>query len=153
MSQWSLALKDALKGALVDLPAASDGTEIQHITGSGEDAFDHYPTIRVVPAGITRNYNSDSQYIDYEVDFVISTYFDIGSGIVPSEAVINTLLEFNDIILDRLDGTDWLPESTKSSKYSLMENAVSGVIDTTPSKTGTAVFSDIRYPIRYRTVL
>lgn len=146
-------LKDALKGALENLPATSDGTEIQQVVGSGEDAFDKYPTIRVVPAGMNRTVNSEDRYIDRTVNFVISTYLDLGEATTPDEDVIDALIEITDNILDRLDTTDWLPAGNKGDKYHIEEDAITGVIDTTPSKTGTAVYCDLLFPITYRTVL
>lgn len=153
MVTWSLDVKQKMMAKLEDLPATTDGTEIQAIVGSGEDAFDQYPTIRVVPNGIQRIVNSTDRYVDYEIMLVISTYLDMGKAEHPDQAVIDTMLEIVDNIFDRLDEGDWLPESNKSEKYSVMEGVMAGVIDTTPSKTGTALYCDIAYPIRYRTVL
>lgn len=150
---WSVQVKSKMMEALANLPATSDGTEVQAVVGSGEDAFEQYPTIRVVPNGIQRIYNSEQRYIDYEIALVISTYLDMGKTEHPDETVINTMLEIVDNIFDRLDEGNWLPEGEQNETFSVMEGVLAGVLDTTASKTGTALYCDIVYPIRYRTVL
>lgn len=150
---WSVDVKRRMAAALENLPATSDGTEVQAVVQSGEDAFDQYPTIRIVPNGINRIVNSQQRYIDYEIALVVSTYLDLGKESVPDAAVIDTMLEIVDNIFDRLDEADWLPEGEKTETFSVMEGVQAGVIDTTPSKTGTALYCDIVYPVRFRTVV
>ena len=148
----STEIKSAMINALENLPATSNGTEVQNIVSSGDDAFDEYPVIRVVPQGLNRNINSESRYYDYEVNYVISVYLDMGDETIPDADVIDTIQELADEIMERLDTTDWLP-TIEGYDISLVENAMTATIDTTQSKTGTALYCDIIYPVSYRKVV
>lgn len=141
-------VKDALILALSTMGEAPDGTEIQDVVSSGEDAFEKYPTIRVVPASVNRNITADVRYRDYEMMFVISVYLEMGDTAVPDADIIATMNDLIDMVYYQLDTTDWLPEDITG--LSLVNSAVASVIDTTPSKTGTAIYCDIMYPVTYR---
>lgn len=143
-------IKEALKKALKALPPTSNGTVIQAVVGSGQDAFDNYPTIRVIPSGMERVINSEKRYLDYKVNMIISIYLDMGDGTIPDEEVITTLCEIQDNIMDKLDNTDWLPQI---EGLLIVENSTSSAIDTIITKNGTALYCDITYPITYRSPL
>lgn len=148
----STEIKSAMVNALKDLEPTSNGTEIQGIVLSGEDAFDEYPVIRIVPQGFNRSINQGNRYLDYTIEFVISVYLDMGDKQTPDAEIIETIQELGDIIMERLDGDDWLPTIEGYSLY-LVENATVATIDTTASKTGTALYCDIVYPVSYRRVV
>lgn len=141
-------VKDAMMTALRELPATSNGTEIQAVVGSGEDAFDEYPVIRVVPSGIERTVSSDTMYRDYQINIVVSVYLDMGDAEFPDEEVIDTMCEIQDEIFDALDDDDWLPDV---QGLVLAESASTTTLDTIATKNGTALYCDIVYPIAYRT--
>lgn len=141
-------VKNAMMTALAELPPTSNGTEIQAIVGSGQDAFDKYPVIRVVPTGVERNVSAETCYRDYQINVVISIYLDMGDAEFPDEEIINTMCELEDAIFDRLDQDDWLPNV---QGLALAESAVSTTLDTIATKNGTALYCDILYPLTYRT--
>ena len=141
-------VKNAIMTALAELPPTSNGTEIQAIVGSGEDAFDEYPVIRVIPTGVERNVSAETMYRDYQINVVISIYLDMGDAQFPDEDVISTMCEIEDAIFDRLDKDDWLPNV---KGLALAESAVSTTLDTIATKNGTALYCDILYPLTYRT--
>lgn len=143
----AVLVKDAMKVALGGLTATSNGTEIQKVVGSGEDAFDEYPAIRVIPQGINRTITNENRYRDLQMNYVISCYLDMGDEVIPDEEIIDTLTEITDKVIETLDTTDWLPEI---DGLVLTENSLTSLIDTTPSKTGTALYCDIFYPVTYR---
>lgn len=130
-------IKEALKKALKALPPTSNGTVIQAVVGSGQDAFDVYPTIRVIPSGMERVINSEKRYLDYKVNMIISIYLDMGDETIPDEEVITTLCEIEDNIMDKLDHTDWLPQI---DGLLIVENSTSSAIDTIITKNGTALY-------------
>lgn len=148
MASISVELKQAMMEALEELPPTTNGTEIQAIVDSGEDAFDVYPVIRVVPIGVNRTVDSDLRQRDYEIDLVLSVYLDLGKSTTPDSEVIDTLLEIVDSVICTLDETDWIPDY--EGKTVLVGDAVTSAIDTTESKTGTALYCDITYPVIYR---
>ena len=141
-------VKTALVTLLGTLPATSDGTTVQAIVGSGQDAFEKYPTVRVLPAGISLATDDGGRYQDYTMNFIVSLYLDMGKAEVPDETVVDTLIEFQDLLFTALN-SDWLPETTGNSHYNIGDTAVSA-IDTTTSKTGVALFCDIQLPVTYR---
>lgn len=143
-------VKQAMMTALATLPPTSNGTEIQAIVGSGQDAFDDYPVIRVIPNGIERTITSDNLYRDYQINFVISVYLDMGDANTPDEEIISTMCEIQDNIMTRLDQDDWLPNV---QGLVLAESAVTTTLDTIATKNGTALYCDIVYPIAYRTTI
>ena len=141
-------VKSALVTLLGTLPATSDGTTVQSIVGSGQDAFEQYPTVRVLPAGISLSTDEAGRWQDYTMNFIVSLYLDMGQAEIPDETVVNTLIEFQDLLFTALN-SDWLPETTGNSHYNIGDTAVSA-IDTTTSKTGVALFCDIQLPVTYR---
>lgn len=141
-------VKTALKQLMASLPATTDGTAIQAVVGSGQDAFEKYPTIRVLPAGISLATDEDGRWQDYTMNFIISLYLDMGQAEVPDETVVDTLIEFQDIMFDAIN-TEWLPATAGNSHYNIGDTAVSA-IDTVASKTGVALYCDIQLPITYR---
>ena len=143
-------VKQAMMTALATLPPTSNGTEIQAIVASGQDAFDDYPVIRVIPNGIERTITSDNLYRDYQINFVISVYLDMGDANTPDEEIISTMCEIQDNIMTRLDQDDWLPNV---QGLVLAESAVTTTLDTIATKNGTALYCDIVYPIAYRTTI
>ena len=145
----STEVKQALMVALKGVKPASDGTEIMDVVASGQDAFDVYPVIRVVPSGGLRTINSTERFREYEIDFVISIYLEMGNTDIPDAQVISTIQELADNVMDLLDFTDWLPD-VDGGTFSVVENATTSVIDTTPSKTGTALYCDNQYPIAFK---
>lgn len=146
----TIDVKEAMMSALEEIPPTSNGTEIQSVVGSGQDAFDQYPVIRVVPSGIERTISADTCYRDYQMNFVISVYLDMGDATVPDEEVINTMCEIEDAIVERLDRDDWLPDV---SGLCLAESSLTTTLDTIATKNGTALYCDIVYPIAYRTTI
>ena len=148
----STEIKYAMAEALENLPATSNGTEIQDIVLAGDDAFDTYPVIRIVPQGMSREVNAERRYYTYTVNYVISVYLEMGDATIPDEEIIDTLQELSDNIMARLDGTDWLPTVSGYDIY-LVENSMTANIDTTQSKTGTALYCDIIYPVSYRKIV
>lgn len=146
----TIDVKEAMMSALEEIPPTSNGTEIQSVVGSGQDAFDQYPVIRVVPSGIERTVSADTCYRDYQMNFVISVYLDMGDATVPDEEVINTMCEIEDAIVERLDRDDWLPDV---SGLCLAESSLTTTLDTIATKNGTALYCDIVYPIAYRTTI
>lgn len=151
-STISVEIKNAMATALSNLTPATDGTEIQDVVLSGEDAFDEYPVIRIVPQGFERTINSENRYLDYTINYVISVYLDMGDDTVPDKDIINTLQELADKIMDKLDNSDWLP-SFDDYDIAIVENATNAVIDTTQTKTGTALYCDIVFPVSYRRIV
>ena len=147
-STMTTQVKEAMMIALQNLPATGNGTEIQAIVGSGQDAFDQYPVIRVIPTGVERNISADTSYRDYQMNFVISIYLDMGDEIIPDEEVIATICEIGDNIIERLDQDDWLPNV---AGLALAESVSSSTIDTIQTKNGTVLYCDIIYPVSYRT--
>ena len=141
-------VKSALKTLLESLPATTDGTTVQAVVGSGQDAFEEYPTIRVLPAGISLTTDEGGRWQDYTMNFIVSLYLDMGRAEVPDETVVDTLIEFQDLLFEAIN-SDWLPETTGNSHYNIGDTAVSA-IDTTTSKTGVALFCDIQLAITYR---
>ena len=141
-------VKNAMMAALGTLGPTSNGTEIQAIVGSGEDAFDEYPVIRVIPTGVERNVSAETMYRDYQINIVISIYLDMGDAQFPDDDVISTICEIEDAIFERLDQDDWLPNV---KGLALAESAVSTTLDTIATKNGTALYCDILYPLTYRT--
>lgn len=148
MSTISTEVKHAMMTALENLPATSNGTEIQAIVDSGEDAFDEYPVIRIVPVAVMRTVDAEARQLDYEMDFVISIYLELGKTGIPDSETIDTLLEIVDNALAKLDDSDWAP--TYEGKQFIVGTAMTSAIDTTESKTGTALYCDITYPVIYR---
>lgn len=141
-------VKNAMMTALQTLPATSNGTEIQAIVGSGEDAFDDYPVIRVVPTGVERVVTAETMFRDYQINVVISIYLDMGDAQFPDSEIIDTMCEIEDAIFDRLDQDDWLPDV---KGLALAESAATTTLDTIATKNGTALYCDIVYPLTYRT--
>lgn len=146
----TIDVKEAMMSALEEIPPTSNGTEIQSVVGSGQDAFAQYPVIRVVPSGIERTVSADTCYRDYQMNFVISVYLDMGDATVPDEEVINTMCEIEDAIVERLDRDDWLPDV---QGLCLAESSLTTTLDTIATKNGTALYCDIVYPIAYRTTI
>lgn len=146
----TIDVKNSMMSALEELPPTSNGTEIQAVVGSGQDAFDQYPVIRVIPSGVERNVSAETNYRDYQMNFVISIYLDMGDETIPDEEVINTMCEIEDAIIERLDKDDWLPDVRG---LCLAESAVTTTLDTIATKNGTALYCDIVYPIGYRTTI
>lgn len=141
-------VKEAMMIALESLPATGNGTEVQAVVGSGQDAFDEYPVIRVIPNGVERSIDSDNCYRDYKMNYVISIYLDMGDEVIPDEEIISTMCEMIDNVLERLDTTDWLPQV---SGLDLMGGAATSNIDTIKTKNGTSLYCDLIYPVSYRT--
>ena len=141
-------VKEAMMIALSSLPPTGNGTEIQNVVGSGQDAFDEYPVIRVIPSGIERNIDASSCYRDYKMNFAISAYLEMGDEEIPDEEIIATMCEIVDNILERLDSYDWLPDV---EGLDLMGGASSTTINTIKTKNGTSLYCDIIYPVSYRT--
>lgn len=141
-------VKEAIMTALGNLPATGNGTEIQAIVGSGQDAFEEYPVIRVIPSGVERNISADTNYKDYRMNFVISIYLDMGDEVIPDEEIIATMCEIEDEVIARLDEDDWLPDE---QGLCLAESVSSSTIDTIQTKNGTVLYCDILYPVSYRT--
>lgn len=141
-------VKEAMMAALANLPATGNGTEIQDIVGSGQDAFDEYPVIRVIPSGLERDIDADNCYRDYKINYVISVYLEMGDETIPDEEIIATMCEIIDNVIERLDTTDWLPEI---QGLDLMGGASTTTIDTISTKNGTSLCCDIIYPVSYRT--
>ena len=141
-------VKEAMMITLRTLPPTGNGTEIQNVVGSGQDAFDEYPVIRVIPSGIERNIDSDSCYRDYKMNFVLSVYLEMGDEEIPDEEIIATMCEIIDNIIYRLDTVDWLPNI---QGLDLMGGVSSTSINTIKTKNGTSLYCDIIYPVSYRT--
>ena len=141
-------VKENLMKALESLPPTGNGTEVQAVVGSGQDAFDEYPVIRVIPSGIERNIDADSCYRDYKMNYVISIYLDMGDETIPDEEIIATMCEMIDNVVERLDEYDWLPDI---QGLDLMGGATTSTIDTISTKNGTSLYCDLIYPVSYRT--
>ena len=141
-------VKEALMDALRNLPPTGNGTEVQAVVGSGQDAFDEYPVIRVIPSGIERDIDSDTCYRDYKMNYVISIYLDMGDAEIPDEEIIATMCEMIDLVIERLDEYDWLPQI---QGLDLMGGAATSTIDTIKTKNGTSLYCDLVYPVSYRT--
>ena len=140
-------VKDAIKLRLMNLPATSNGTVVQAIAGSAQDAFEQYPTVRVVPVGIERNVDSATAYEDYTLRFVITLYLDLGDAVVPDEEVIETMCEIMDNIVKRLDNGEWLPDEYGTP---IIGTTATSVCDTLQTKNGTVLYCDLEYPITFR---
>lgn len=147
-STLTTQIKEAMMSALENLPATGNGTEIQAVVGSGQDAFENYPVIRVIPSGVERDIDSDNCYRDYKMNYVISVYLDMGDEEIPDEEIIATLCEIVDNIFERLDNTDWLPDV---DGLDLMGGASTSTMDTIATKNGTALYCDLIYPVSLRT--
>jgi len=140
-------VKHAIMTALSSLTPTSDGTVIKDVVGSGEDAFDKYPIIRVLPNGITRDIDSTERHYKYTMNYVISIYLELGNDVtLPDEEVIDTLLELQDKVYKELDEGAWLPD-VGTGNLDIVENTSPSIIDTTNSKTGVAVYCDIEYGV------
>lgn len=141
-------VKEAMMTALGNLPATGNGTEVQAVVGSGQDAFDQYPVIRVIPSGIEREIDSETCYRDYKMNYVISIYLDMGDDVIPDEEIIATMCEIVDNVVECLDTNDWLPDI---QGLDLMGGATTSTIDTISTKNGTSLYCDLIYPVSYRT--
>ena len=82
------------------------------------------------------------------MNFIISIYLDMGQATVADETVINTLIEFQDLIYTAIN-SDWTPATTGNAHYNIGDTATSQ-IDIVASKTGSALFCDITLPVTYR---
>ena len=142
--------KQHLIEALKSIPPLEDGTEFNTIAEDGKDFFDTYPTIRVIPSGITREVDSELGRIDYKMDFTISVYLELNDT-TPTKDLIDTITDMTDSILYQLDYTEWLP-SPPQGKYGfvLVENSTSSTIDTIQTKSGSVLYNDLVYTITYR---
>lgn len=147
-STLTTQIKEAMMTALANLPATGNGTEIQAIVGSGQDAFEDYPVIRVIPSGIERDIDADTGYRDYKMNYVISVYLDMGDAEIPDEEIIATMCEIIDNVVERLDETDWLPAV---DGLDIMGTTTTSTMDTIATKNGTALYCDLIYPVSLRT--
>lgn len=148
----SLQIKEAMKTALQNLPATSDGTEIMQVLTSGEDQFEKYPTIRILPQDYQRGIDSDRRRYTYTVTHVISIYLELGNGATtPDSNIIDTMQELVDLVYEKLDESTWLSEIDSDDEYglSVAQNDSPVGIDVTNAQTGVALFADISYSVAY----
>ena len=149
----SLQVKEAMKVALETLGATNDGTEVLQVITSGEDQFDEYPTIRILPQDYNRSIDAENREYMYTMSFVVSIYLEIGEeGATPQNEIIDAMQELVDMTFEKLDEGDWLDTVTLPSTGSIFtaQNDSPVVIDVTASQTGIALYADISYGVTYK---
>ena len=135
---------EALKNGMTP---TSNGTTIMGYSTDGTDVFNEYPVIRVIPATIGREVDSLTRRYTYTPTFTISIYLSLADDKYPSGEVIDTLMELVDKVYDVLDETDFGAGVAVGDVKILAQSSIISEINTIESKTGTAVFCDIQYPI------
>lgn len=127
------------------LTPTSNGTTVMGFSTDATDSFDAYPVIRVIPATIGREVDSLARRYTYTPTYTISIYLNMKDDDHPSGEVIDTLMELVDKVYDVLDSYDF--ESGLTRCKVLAQSSIISEINTVETKTGTAVFCDIQYPI------
>lgn len=128
-----------------DLRPTSNGTEVMKITTEGTDDYDEYPVIRVVPSTVGRDVDSEARRYTYTPAYTISIYLDMADATYPTSEIIATLMELVDNVYDVLDGHDY--QSLPSGATLIQQSSILSDINTLQTKTGTAVYCDIQYPV------
>lgn len=148
----SVRVKDAMKVALQGLGATSNGTEVLQVLTSGDDQFDKYPTIRILPQDYNRVVNADARTYEYTMTYIVSIYLELDNQQeTPDADVVDTMQELVDKVFDKLDDEAWLENVTLPSGSIFVADGDSPVvIDVTSAKTGVALYADITYAVTYK---
>lgn len=128
------------------LTPTTNGTEVMKISTEGTDNYDEYPIIRVIPATVGRDIDSDARRYTYTPAYTISIYLDMADADYPTSEIISTLMELVDKVYDLLDGHDYELELPTGAKL-VQQSSILSDINTIQTKTGTAVYCDIQYPV------
>jgi len=144
-------IQDELASALINLPATSNGTIVMAVSKEATDTFDQYPVIRIVPATVGREIDAEARRYTYTPTYTVSIYLNLEKEEITSE-VIATLMELVDLVYNALDNTVMNDSfehilDLEAGVRCLAGSSIVSEINTVQTKTGTAVYCDIQYPV------
>ena len=144
-------IQDRLASALGDLPATSNGTIVMGVSKEATDTFSQYPVIRIIPATVGREINADERRYTYTPTYTVSIYLNLEKEEITSD-VIATLMELVDLVYNALDNTVMTDNfeselGLETGVRCLAGSSIISEINTVQTKTGTAVYCDIQYPV------